>query len=370
MIVLQPATPNGAHDDEHIEVEDWTQSYVHITQDIIPNDETRSKLRRQAPHWRGITAITGSPSPVPPTSSSLPIPSTSAAHITPSSHTTRTRACCPLPTGCTPPFPSPPRGSSRPSPQRSPPSSSYLADPLNAYAHLGMLKPYVHLVGPPLDVVLDARLAGNEGRFVWNGCRPNAVLRPVPCADAGAGAGGKENANVKEKVAKKSSPSSTIKAKPNPSPSPNPNGKGKERAINLGKDDTGSTLSFGVFALRDLRAGEEVVLGWEWDDGNAVHSLRALLKTPGIIPPASSFCSKLELELEFVAGLPLNFNANVNNIPLKLTLKLKLERKFKCDIRPAPTQRTANPAPAAPNDEHPARPLFNFHHLRLSPRER
>ena len=28
------------------------------------------------------------------------------------------------------------------------PSSFYLADPLNAYAHLGMTKPYVHLVGP------------------------------------------------------------------------------------------------------------------------------------------------------------------------------------------------------------------------------
>lgn len=31
-------------------------------------------------------------------------------------------------------------------------------------------------------------------------------------------------------------------------------------------------LEFAVFALRDLKQGEEVVLGWEWDDGNAVHA--------------------------------------------------------------------------------------------------
>jgi len=31
-----------------------------------------------------------------------------------------------------------------------------------------------------------------------------------------------------------------------------------------------------VFASRDLKANEEVVRGWEWDDGNAVHNLPAL----------------------------------------------------------------------------------------------
>ena len=101
-----------------------------------------------------------------------------------------------------------------------------------------------------------------------NGCRPNAVLRPVLCA----GAGGKEN--VKEKETKR--PPTTTKA--------NPSGKGKERAIVPDTDNSGGTLSFGVFALHDLRAGEEVVLAWGWDDGNAVHSLRALLKTPGMFP--------------------------------------------------------------------------------------
>src|SRR6266567_4882843 len=46
-------------------------------------------------------------------------------------------------------------------------------------------------------------------------------------------------------------------------------------------DSSGSPLSF---ALCGLRVAEELVLGWEWDDRNAVHSLPALLKTPGMFP--------------------------------------------------------------------------------------
>jgi len=38
------------------------------------------------------------------------------------------------------------------------------------------------------------------------------------------------------------------------------------------------------FALHDPKAGEEVVLAWEWVDGNAVHSFPALLQTPGMFP--------------------------------------------------------------------------------------
>jgi uncharacterized protein len=75
--------------------------------------------------------------------------------------------------------------------------------------------------------VLDARQVGNEGRFVRSGCDPNAVLRPVVCER-----------------------------------------KGEE------------TSGLGAFALRDLKMGEEIVLEWEWDDGNAVHTLPALLQTP------------------------------------------------------------------------------------------
>jgi hypothetical protein len=61
------------------------------------------------------------------------------------------------------------------------PPTSYLADPLNSYMHLGMPKTFVHHMGPSLRVALDARQVGNEGRFVRSGCRPNAVLRPVLC---------------------------------------------------------------------------------------------------------------------------------------------------------------------------------------------
>jgi hypothetical protein len=103
-----------------------------------------------------------------------------------------------------------------------------------------MPKPFVHLFGPPLDVALDARITGNEARFVRSGCRPNAVLRPMIC----------------------------------------PRAKGNDERGQSSKSADSETLTFGVFALRDIKANEEVVLGWEWDDGNAVHHLPALIETP------------------------------------------------------------------------------------------
>ena len=93
-------------------------------------------------------------------------------------------------------------------------------------------------------------------------------MRPVLCV----GAGGRDN--VKEKETKR--PLTTTKA--------NASGKGKDRAIDPDTDNSGGTLSFCLFALHDLRAGEEVVLVWERDDGNAVHSLPVLLKTRGMFP--------------------------------------------------------------------------------------
>ncbi|KAF9074551.1 hypothetical protein BDP27DRAFT_1176974, partial [Rhodocollybia butyracea] len=116
-------------------------------------------------------------------------------------------------------------------------SATYLRDPLNAYARLGMPKPRVHLMGPPLDLALDARggkMGSGMGTFVRSGCRPNAVLRPVICDN------------------KQSEP------------------------------DSDSSLSFALFALRDLKANEEVVLGWEWDDANVVHLLPALLRDESV----------------------------------------------------------------------------------------
>jgi len=46
-------------------------------------------------------------------------------------------------------------------------------------------------------------------------------------------------------------------------------------------DTDETTLSFTLFALRNLRADEETVLGWECDDGHAVHMLPALIESPG-----------------------------------------------------------------------------------------
>ncbi|KAH9931234.1 uncharacterized protein B0H18DRAFT_990514 [Fomitopsis serialis] len=56
------------------------------------------------------------------------------------------------------------------------PSKAYLAHPLNAYAHLSIPKPFVHLARPPLDVALGSRTSGNIGRLVCSRYRTNAIL--------------------------------------------------------------------------------------------------------------------------------------------------------------------------------------------------
>ena len=196
--------------------EPWPLSYVHIAHDIVSSPDSRENLRRNAQHWRGITALNDDPRtavrPLPPSSFANP----ARASVRPPAYAVH--AAEPIPAdGLVAPFTS-----------TITPSATYLSDPLNSYAHLGMPKPFVHLLGPPLDLALDARIAGNSARFVRNGCRPNAVLRPFLCRK---------------------------------------------------QDDT---LSFGVFALRDLKANEEVILGWEWDDGHVIHHLPALIESPPI----------------------------------------------------------------------------------------
>ena len=88
-----------------------------------------------------------------------------------------------------------------------------MIDPLNSYAHLGMPEPFVHLISPPLDLSLDSRIPGN------------------------------------------SAPSSGTVAAQTPF-----------FARFYAHVRSARTLSFGVFALRDLDANEEVALRWEWDD--------------------------------------------------------------------------------------------------------
>ena len=60
------------------------------------------------------------------------------------------------------------------------------------------------------------------------------------------------------------------------------------------------TLRFAIFALRDLKACEEVVLGWEWDDGSVVHNLPALIEAGTGAGPSKMTC------VSIFTYLPLN----------------------------------------------------------------
>jgi uncharacterized protein len=236
-------------EDEHVNVDEpWMYSYIPILRDIVPHQQVRDNLRRQAKHWRGVSALSPAPvdnspillsaSPTPSQTSIRPLPRSSFSHPILSSHTNPSVLPPSYAMHTTQPIPS----SKFITPYTSTiiPSSAYLSDPLNAYAHHGMPKPFVHLFGPPLDVALDARITGNEARFVRSGCRPNAVLRPMIC----------------------------------------PRARGNDDRGQSSKSGDSEMLSFGVFALRDIKANEEVVLSWEWDDGNAVHHLPALIESP------------------------------------------------------------------------------------------
>jgi hypothetical protein len=103
-------------------------------------------------------------------------------------------------------------------------SESYHRDPVNQYATLGIIKPFTRRLGPPIDLVVDGRIYSNDMRFVRSGCHPNAVFRPI---------------------------------------------------VHRSKGRSKPSLSFGVFATSPIAAGQEVILGWEWDDDHVIHTLRA-----------------------------------------------------------------------------------------------
>ncbi|KAG9111311.1 hypothetical protein FRC07_008061 [Ceratobasidium sp. 392] len=103
---------------------------------------------------------------------------------------------------------------------------AYMSNKAHQYALLGTGTKYVRLVPAPLDICLDARVMGNEGRFVRCGCWPNAVVRPFICVEGAAD-----------------------------------------------EDEDEEETRFGVFALRELQLGEEIVLGWEWSVEHVVHKL-------------------------------------------------------------------------------------------------
>lgn len=110
---------------------------------IVASLLTTAKLRQQTQDWRDITALTPYPPPAASTPTTLqPLPSEPTS-IRPPSYALHTTSPVPFNTLLAP-FPSTITS-----------SSAYLSDPLNSYAHLGMPKPHVHLMGPPLGLALD-----------------------------------------------------------------------------------------------------------------------------------------------------------------------------------------------------------------------
>ncbi|KAK4686316.1 uncharacterized protein P7C73_g3808, partial [Tremellales sp. Uapishka_1] len=115
-------------------------------------------------------------------------------------------------------------------------SQAYRRDPINQYSGLGIPKPYVRSIGPPIDLVIDARGYGCNLRFIRSGCHPNVVLRPSFYRKA---------------------------------------------------ETETPQLKFGIFASKDIGKKEEIVLGWEWDDQHVVHFLKTMVETPAHVelPP-------------------------------------------------------------------------------------
>ena len=172
----------------------------------------------------------------------------------------------------------------------------------------GLPKPYVHLLPHPLSLALDARQAGSEARFARSGCWPNAVLRPVLCErngrDASANANGPASSAAEESRKNRESPGMDVDSHPlhgggyDPTMPPPPippappwsDGSASKSAssTNVGgpasqpgsqaAEEGGVHVEFALFALRDLKASEEIVLGWEWDDGSVVHEVPALIE--------------------------------------------------------------------------------------------
>lgn len=110
--------------------------------------------------------------------------------------------------------------------------TAYRQDPINQYTLLGLPKPHVHALGPPINLMIDARNYGSPLRFVRNGCHPNAVIRPIVW-----------------RTPSSSSSSSSSSSEGTPK------------------------IAFGLFTSRPIPPRTEIILGWEWDDQHLVHSL-------------------------------------------------------------------------------------------------
>lgn len=59
-----PPTPGA--EEEHVDIEDdWRTAYVHTDVDIVPHRQTRDRLKACAQNWRGVHALSPSPSASP-----------------------------------------------------------------------------------------------------------------------------------------------------------------------------------------------------------------------------------------------------------------------------------------------------------------
>lgn len=152
---------------------------------------------------------------------------------------------------------------------------------------------------PPLDVVLDARRVGNEGRFARSGCWPNAVVRPVICVpstSSSSNSAGDSNLTINGNGNDMDHDPASLSPEDSRRTSPAIDRKGKGRVppasistreptLDPTADSDGPTLTdsgelevaFGIFALRELKEKEEIVLGWEWDDGSSIHEFPGVL---------------------------------------------------------------------------------------------
>ncbi|KAJ7131632.1 hypothetical protein C8R43DRAFT_823130, partial [Mycena crocata] len=231
--------PALATEDEEALLADERAQYVLIDDDIVPDGSTQRKLRAFAARWRGVSALGGESK-----DESQHVPFVFGAHPPPA-HPTLLHPLAPALTPQGPGYssvrppsyalhtalPAPPRTLLARLPTLITPSAKYLSEAANGYAHSGAPRRHVHIVGPPLDVALDGRLVGGYkqggGRWARRGCWPNAEVRAYVCG------GDEEDA----------------------------------------RDEGEPRTRFGIFATRALKQGEEIVVGWEWDDGNAVHRI-------------------------------------------------------------------------------------------------
>ncbi|KAF7322266.1 hypothetical protein HMN09_00004000 [Mycena chlorophos] len=319
-------------------LDDERYQYVQIDEDVVQHQEAQHRLKAYAATWRGVSALNTTPSTVPQQPSghkpflfgTPPTPSPTILHAVPPIR--RGSAVTPPNYALHTAAPALPKALLAKYPSTITTAESYLESPANGYVHSGVPKRFVHIIGEPLDVALDARGRGGRGRWARSGCWPNAEVRAYVCGVIGAASSTETTTATTMKAVGSTSATTpvvpqistpVIPPPPPPAPTPAPR-KGKGRALEdlleavpspplptpvptpmipapprpsstlPQQTETSSATSsslapppptsssssarqdepkthFGIFATKALKAGEEIVLGWEWDDANAVH---------------------------------------------------------------------------------------------------